>query len=507
MRSKLLSLAVACGLAACHHARQVSLAPLPRAAYSHYLAAKLALYKDDAATAAQELAAAAAAAPDQPLIAVEEARALAKAKRPADARAVLEATRHAWPDYAPVWLASGELLEKTAPADATRAYRRAIELERDDERAYLGLARLQDAKDAEATLRALVRRVPASVDGHYRLAQKLADRGDTAGEIAELRAVLERDPDQIDARMDLARALRRTGKLSEAVAEARSAFDRAGQPMDVAEELFGLLCEADDLRGAIDLLTLLDDERSDAEALAMVARLDIGLGRLDQAKGVQKKLAAMEGGGELAKVVGVQLDLAKHDAKAAAEHAREIESPPGRSLELEADLVLGDTARARELLASFQEPDRTLAEARILEREGHPEAAVGKLEPVIRAHPDSAAALNLAGYLLADTGTRLDDAERYLSRARDLQPGDPAILDSWGWLLVARGRTADAVKALDLASRLAPLEPEILLHLATAYARDRIPTKALELIVRAEALHPAPEVKRKLDALRVKLAP
>ena len=80
--------------------------------------------------------------------------------------------------------------------------------------------------------------------------------------------MLEHDPDHIDARLDLARSLRRLGKLDEAIAQTRSAFDRAAQPLDIAEELFWLLCEADDRQAAIDLLTLLDDDRSDADALA-----------------------------------------------------------------------------------------------------------------------------------------------------------------------------------------------------------------------------------------------
>ena len=58
--------------AACHRTpKPVSIAPLPADAYAHYLAGKLALYRDDAEAASHELAAAAAAAPEQPMLAVE----------------------------------------------------------------------------------------------------------------------------------------------------------------------------------------------------------------------------------------------------------------------------------------------------------------------------------------------------------------------------------------------------------------------------------------------------
>src|SRR5262245_57702674 len=236
------------------------LPPLPGAAYARYLEGKLAMYEQDWATAVTALTAAAQAAPEQSMIAVELARAQAKAGNEAGARATLKAARHKWEDHAQVWLASGDLLAASYPAEATGAYRRAIELDPDDERGYLGLAKVQAAREkfaeAEATLRELVARVPASVDGHYRLAQRLAGRDDLTATVAQLKNVLEHDPDHIDARIDLARALRRQGHLDQAIEQTRSAFDRAGQDMEVAEELFWLLCEADDRQAAIDLLTL-----------------------------------------------------------------------------------------------------------------------------------------------------------------------------------------------------------------------------------------------------------
>src|SRR5690606_4404843 len=218
-------------IAACSRTpKPVSVAPLPADAYAHYLAGKLALYRDDPAAAAAELRLAAQAAPDQPMIAVELARALVKAKRRDAARDVLVLARKQWPDHPQVWLASGEVLEDAAATrnEALAAYKRAIELEPTDEAAYLGLARTLDATGdraaAERTLRRLITRVPGSIDGHYQLAQRLEQRGDRKGAIAELRAVLEYEPDHLDARLDLARTLRRTGKLTEAIAHTRSAF-------------------------------------------------------------------------------------------------------------------------------------------------------------------------------------------------------------------------------------------------------------------------------------------
>jgi Flp pilus assembly protein TadD len=537
-------------LVACHHAAEISTAPLSRAAYGHYLAGKAALYGGDPDVAATELSAAALAAPDQPMIAVEQARALAKSKQDPAARDVLAKARLRWPDHAQVWLASGELLEKTAPADAIRSYRRAIEIERDDERAYLGLARAlaarKDQRGAEATLRSLVARVPASFEGHYRLAQRLVIGGDLQAATIELRAVLEHDPDHIDARLDLARVLRRLGKLDEAIAQTRGAFDRAGQPLDVAEELFWLLCEADQRTAAIDLLTLLDDDRSDAEALATVARLDIGLGRIAEATAIAARIAPQDA--DAATIVILAIDLARHDPVAARTHALAVAEKSSafadaRRIAAETAIYAGDAKAALELVepARQAKPDdldlaltaataladlhRTddalgaitsvkadeavlaLAKARLADHRRDPVGALALLEPIIRAHPDNVTALNLAGYLLADRSERLDDAERYLRHARELAAGDPAVLDSWGWLRLRRGDSRGAIRALDQASRYAPGEPEILLHLATAVAADHAPAKAAEILDRATALRPSADIARRIAALRSTLAP
>jgi predicted Zn-dependent protease len=370
-----------------------------------------------------------------------------------------------------VWLASGELLEKSAPAEASAAYRRAIELEPGDELAYLGLARielaLQHPRRAEDVLRQLVKHVPASVDGRYRLAQRMLERDALADAIGQLRVVLELDPDQLDARLDLARALRRTGKLADAIVQTRSAFDRAAQPLDIAEELFWLLCEADDLQGAVDLLTLLDDDRSDAETLAAVARLDLGLGRLDQAAAIAGRLDAMDSG--LAALVRIDVAIAKHDREGAEKLAAAIPATSqargaiDRTL-ADAALAAGDVDAAR-VEHPKQDP---FFEARVAVARHDIPGALAILEGILRAHPDDVSALNLAGYLLADSHQRLPDAERYLRHARELAPGDPAILDSWGWLLYKQGKPREAVQALAQAARFAPLEPDITAHLVAA---------------------------------------
>lgn len=539
-----LVLVVAIGCRSPAPARPVP--PLPHEAYAHYLAGKMAAHREDFEAAVVALERAAAAAPDQPMLAVELARAQLKTKNPGAAMRTLALARRTWPRHAQVWLVSGDVFAAMAPkikgarGDATGAYERAIELAPRDERGYLGLAKLQDDARALATLRRLVERVPDSVDGRYRLAQRLAKQRDFARAIAQLRGVLERDPDHIDARLDLARALRISGELIEAVAQTRSAFDRSGQALDIAEELFWLLCEAEDLTAALDLLTLLDDERSDADALATVARLHRGLGRLDDARAIAAKIAKLDA--DACALVLAEIELAAGDPNAAAQRALAVGDKSAhwiaaRRIAAAAFVAAGDPnaalaalaparaarpralnlasasafalvdagkpAEARAVLATLADtPPVVFARARLADYAGDTQTAIALAEAVVRGQPDHVGALNLAGYLLADRNVRLADAERYLRRARELAPGDPAILDSWGWLRLRQGAARDAVRALLRAARLAPREPEILVHLAAAWAADGAPRTAREVLERAATLSPRPRIQRQIQALR-----
>jgi len=528
-------------LAACHREKPPRpLPPLAHAAYAHYLEGKLAGYRDDWSGAAEALADATAAAPDQPVVAVELARAQHKAKRDDVARATLAVARTRWPNHAQVWIASGDLLAATAPTEAIGAYRRAIELEPLEERAYLGLAKLEQPAQALATLRQLVARLPTSIEGRYRLGLRLAATGDLTATVRELHKVLELDPDHIDARLDLARSLRKQGKLGEAIGQTRSAFDRSGQALDLAEELFYLLLEADDGTAAIDLLTLLDDDRSDTDALATVARLDRSLGRLDEARAIASRISKLDA--DLGAIVLAELEVAAGEPAAGANRALAIPATsehflaarriaatawiaagePQRALEAvaqarakKADDIeletaaafaladLGKLPEARALLAPLGGgAAATFARARLADHTGDVATALATVRPLADAKPDLVPAQNLAGYLLADAGHQLEPAERYLRRARDLAPGDPAVLDSWGWLLYRQGHHREAVRVLDRAARYAPREPEILVHLATAWIADGAPRTGLAVLDRARALHPPAAVARRIDALR-----
>ncbi|HLV60918.1 MAG TPA: tetratricopeptide repeat protein [Fredinandcohnia sp.] len=141
--------------------------------------------------------------------------------------------------------------------------------------------------------------------------------------------------------------------------------------------------------------------------------------------------------------------------------------------------ALVDTGRAEEAILLLEERARARPERPILfalamakERAGHPEGAVEVASRILEEDPDDAAALNFVGYLLADHGLRLEEARRLLMRAVELEPDEPAYLDSLGWCELQLGNLASAEPYLLRAAELLPDDPEILHHLAELYFRS-----------------------------------
>ena len=73
-------------------------------------------------------------------------------------------------------------------------------------------------------------------------------------------------------------------------------------------------------------------------------------------------------------------------------------------------------------------------------------------------------ALNALGYTLADRTTRYAEALELIDRARAAEPGNAAIIDSYGWVLYRLGRNAEALTELRRAFALQK-DPEIASHL------------------------------------------
>ncbi len=86
------------------------------------------------------------------------------------------------------------------------------------------------------------------------------------------------------------------------------------------------------------------------------------------------------------------------------------------------------------------------------------------LRAIIIRDPSNATALNALGYTLANRTQRYAEAEELIVRALAIQPTEPAILDSMGWVKYRQGEYEAAVAYLLRAYAAFP-DPEVAAHL------------------------------------------
>lgn len=139
------------------------------------------------------------------------------------------------------------------------------------------------------------------------------------------------------------------------------------------------------------------------------------------------------------------------------------------TLEAEALLEAGDRERAATLLGDALEqfPDNVdllFARTMLNEQRDAPEAVHQDLRRILQLEPDNVRALNHLGYSLTVHTDRYEEALELIERAIDLEPDDPAIIDSLGWVQFKLGQLDDALHNLERAYAMFP-NHEVAAHL------------------------------------------
>jgi tetratricopeptide (TPR) repeat protein len=153
----------------------------------------------------------------------------------------------------------------------------------------------------------------------------------------------------------------------------------------------------------------------------------------------------------------------------------------------------------------------------IYERQKKYDLAEESFHKVLADDPKNAMALNYLGYMLADRGTRVEEALGYIRRAVALEPQNGAYLDSLGWAYYRLGNYDLAEENLRRASERIGNDPTVHQHLGELYqktGRLKLATihfeRALEewnKTVPAEVdTDDVAKVQKELENARVKLA-
>lgn len=89
--------------------------------------------------------------------------------------------------------------------------------------------------------------------------------------------------------------------------------------------------------------------------------------------------------------------------------------------------------------------------------------AFAAYDNALRYDPDNSAVLNNYAYFLAVKGENLDKAENMISRADELKPNDPTILDTYAWVLFRKGEYELARQQID-AVLAANVDPDAVIY-------------------------------------------
>jgi tetratricopeptide (TPR) repeat protein len=175
-------------------------------------------------------------------------------------------------------------------------------------------------------------------------------------------------------------------------------------------------------------------------------------------------------------------------------------------------------AKALKLTSKQEEKDYVIfVQGSIYEREKKFDVAEEAFRKVINSDPKNAGALNYLGYMLADRGTRLEEALGMLRKAVQLDPQNGAYLDSLGWAYFKMGNYEQAEENLRKASDKIGSDPTVQDHLGDLYQKTGRLKQAATQWERAldQWNHSVPaevdpddvaKVQKKLESAKIKLA-
>ncbi|MBU3666148.1 MAG: tetratricopeptide repeat protein [Chthoniobacterales bacterium] len=150
---------------------------------------------------------------------------------------------------------------------------------------------------------------------------------------------------------------------------------------------------------------------------------------------------------------------------------------------------------------SFLDADFYFQHGVAAERAGEHGEAVLRFQACLERDGNYAAALNYLGYMWADRGENLAQAEEYIRRALAQEPDNPAYLDSLGWVCHQQGRYHEALVPLERAVQLAS-EPDATIqeHLGDVLEKLGRTKDAIKAWERAATLEGAsPDIATKLQ--------
>ena len=283
-------------------------------------------------------------------------------------------------------------------------------------------------------------------------------------------------PGDADLLLSLALINRETGDDLVARAYLQQVLD-TGKREDEAHYYLGLIAEErNETAEALSQYMKVGDSRQYLSANQRIGQILVGAGELQASRAWFAK-QRLQVRGRREQLFGIEADILSNAGALEASLAvlnEGINSYPDSASLRYARSMLGQ-----------QQDDLALMEA--------------DLRAILARDPNNATALNALGYTLADQTERYEEAYQLISRALELDPDEPAILDSMGWVLYRKGELDKAIEYLTRAYAAMP-DPEVAAHLGEALWQKGERERALR--VWQGALRQDPSHRILLDTLQ-----
>ncbi|HWS77493.1 MAG TPA: tetratricopeptide repeat protein [Thermomonas sp.] len=325
---------------------------------------------------------------------------------------------------------------------------------------WLGFGGLAQRLEQPALVERIIREVVARFPGEPRVALLRAQLLREDGKLEQARPLLAGLEDAARLSPQLRWSLAAEYNALGDAAKAAEVLSRGPQDEMTHAQRAALLDRAGDKAG---LATLYDELKREATRPDPLRRLLLGqvaelLERFDEALGWYANVPGEDAQG-IARLrsANVMFQLQRKAQAFEALRAMQADATLGEDTRrnaylLEAELRLKDKDAAGELdayargLAAFADDEALLySRALLWERRDDIARAEADFRRILVISPDDVNALNALGYTLADRTSRYREALELIDRARVAEPGNAAIIDSYGWVLFRLGRVREAL--------------------------------------------------------------
>lgn len=432
--------------------------------------------------------------------------------------------------------------------DAITAFRRAIELDRDNLDAIRGLAEnLQnDGQDKEALeqYQVIVAANPEDAQTYARIGEIYRKQGKYDLALTNLEKAQSLVPDLEEVSYDIATVYEIQGRYDDAVKILNTLLQKTDAPN-------GNYSQGDKNNRAIFLErlgTVYRDNNNDAMALATFRKM-LTLGDDNAQHGYQEIIDTYRGDKQWQQATDAAkeaTDKLPNDRGLKMVYASQLADmgQPDEGIQQVKSLLKGDAgdrevyislAQMYSRLKRWPEAQQALDDAEKLstkdedkqavyflrgatyEREKQYDKAEDAFRKILVTNPRDAATLNYLGYMLADRGVQLDQALNYITKAVDLDPANGAYLDSLGWAYFKLGKYDLAEVNLTKATQHMGDDPTVQEHLGDLYQKtghlrlaathwERALVEWNKTVSAEVDTEDVAKIQKKLESAKVKLA-